>query len=147
MNAWLNLLPANWQPVLQQWAASANDRQTLASTVFFAGVILAQVGNAFACRTEKERGRNLGWLSNRFLLVSIAVELLVAVALIYWKPLADVFGLTPLPPIYWLGLGLYAPALYSLDRVRKSVLRRVGESRDRRRNGQQARLNRGDSVI
>jgi len=39
----------------------------LATTVFHAGVVAAQIGNAFACRTEKEYVRRLGWFGNRFL--------------------------------------------------------------------------------
>jgi magnesium-transporting ATPase (P-type) len=125
----ISLFPATWQPALQSLTTFSGQPATLASTVFFAGVILAQVGNAFACRTEKDRGRSLGWLSNRFLLLSIALELLLAITFIYWQPLAQLFGLAPLPPIFWLGLGLYAPALYSFDRIRKSVARRIGQAR------------------
>jgi P-type Ca2+ transporter type 2C len=131
LNSWITLLPADWQPLLQQWTASSSTSATLATTVFFAGVILAQVGNAFACRTEQDRGRSLGWFSNRFLLLSISIEVLLALILIYWPPLAQIFGLAPLPLIYWLGLGLFAPALYGFDRVRKSIARRLGEARQR----------------
>jgi len=139
----LTLLPTDWQPLVQQWTASASTPAALATTVFFAGVILAQVGNAFACRTERDRGRSLGWFSNRFLLLSIAIEVLLALILIYYPPLAQIFGLAPLPLIYWLGLGLFAPALYGFDRVRKSITRRLGEARGR----QLARLNHESHLI
>lgn len=97
----------------------------LATTVFFAGVVMAQVGNAFACRTEKERIRQLGLLSNRFLLAGIAVEIAVALALIYAQPLAAVFGHVPLPPFVWPGLILYAPILFMLEWVRKRITRHM----------------------
>jgi len=97
----------------------------LAITVFHAGVVMAQVGNAFACRTERERGRRLGWLSNRFLLWGILAEIVIILILIYFPPLARTFNHVPLPPIFWAGLSLYAPALYSLDWIRKSVVRRL----------------------
>ena len=97
----------------------------LAITVFHAGVVMAQVGNAFACRTERERGRRLGWLSNRFLLWGILAEIVIILVLIYFPPLARTFNHVPLPPIFWAGLSLYAPALYSLDWIRKSVVRRL----------------------
>src|SRR3990170_893619 len=97
----------------------------LAITVFHAGVVMAQVGNAFACRTERERGRRLGWLSNRFLLWGILAEIVIILVLIYFPPLARTFNHVPLPPIFWVGLSLYAPVLYSLDWIRKSVVRKL----------------------
>ena len=86
---------------------------------------MAQVGNAFACRTERERGRRLGWLSNRFLLWGILAEIVIILVLIYFPPLARTFNHVPLPPIFWVGLSLYAPVLYSLDWIRKSVVRKL----------------------
>jgi len=44
-------------------------------------------------------------------------------------PLADLFGHVALTPIYWIGLGVYAPALYVVDRMRKSVARRAARGR------------------
>jgi magnesium-transporting ATPase (P-type) len=55
----------------------------LAITVYYAGVVMAQVGNAFACRTERNRGRSLGWFSNPSLLRGIAIELAILLALVY----------------------------------------------------------------
>ena len=95
-----------------------------ATTVFHAGVVMAQVGNVFTCRTETERVFHVGWFSNRFLWFAVSIEILLILSFIYISPLAKVFGHVPLPPIYWLGLALFAPILYGLDRIRKSVLRR-----------------------
>jgi magnesium-transporting ATPase (P-type) len=85
---------------------------------------MAQVGNAFACRTELHRGRSLGWLSNPFLLYGVVIEIAIILALIYIPPLAAAFDHAPLPPIFWLVLVLYAPALYGLEWLRKSIARR-----------------------
>jgi magnesium-transporting ATPase (P-type) len=99
-------------------------RLATAITVFHAGVVMAQVGNAFACRTELHRGRSLGWLSNPFLLYGVVIEIAIILALIYIPPLAAAFDHAPLPPIFWLVLVLYAPALYGLEWLRKSIARR-----------------------
>jgi magnesium-transporting ATPase (P-type) len=96
----------------------------LAVTVYWAGVVMAQVGNAFACRTERLRGRALGWLSNPGLLVSVMIEILLVFVLVYYPPLAEVFDLVALPPVFWLGLGLFAPALYGLEWLRKMYFSR-----------------------
>jgi Ca2+-transporting ATPase len=105
---------------------SPSDSQVnlLAVTVYWAGVVMAQVGNAFACRTERLRGRALGWLSNPGLLGSVMIELILVLVLIYYPPLAQAFDHAALPPVFWLGLVLFAPALYGLEWLRKMYLAR-----------------------
>ncbi|MEW5987240.1 MAG: cation-transporting P-type ATPase [Chloroflexota bacterium] len=97
----------------------------LATTVFHAGVVTAQIGNAFACRTQVERVSRLGWFSNRFLWAAVGVEVALIGLLIYVPPLAHAFDHAPLPLRAWGWLILYAPVLYLLDRTRKSIVRRV----------------------
>jgi P-type Ca2+ transporter type 2C len=91
----------------------------LASTVFFSGVILAQIGNALACRSETNTVRKLGIFSNPGLLFAIGLELILGAGLIYVPLLARTFGNVPLPPVYGLGLVSFAPILYGLERTRK----------------------------
>jgi magnesium-transporting ATPase (P-type) len=99
------------------------DLYPTAVTVFYAGVVMAQVGNAFACRTERHRGRTLGWLSNSQLLVGIGVELLILLTLVYFPPFAHLFNHRPLPLLLWPGLVLFPLVIYSLDWIRKRILR------------------------
>ncbi len=107
----------------------------LAITVFHSGVVMAQVGNAFACRSEKEKGHRLGWFSNPFLLVGIAIEILIILALVYYAPLASLFQHVPLPAIFWAGLASYALVIYSLDRIRKEAVWRIERARAARQGG------------
>ena len=110
-------------------------RYPLAVTVFYAGVVMAQVGNAFACRTERNRGRSLGWASNPRLLLGIGIELAILIILVYVPPIASLFDHVPIPASFWLGLSLYPLVLYGLDWIRKWVLRwRAGSA-----HGQQIR--------
>jgi sodium/potassium-transporting ATPase subunit alpha len=95
----------------------------LATTTFHAGVVMSQIGNAFACRSETRNVRHMGWLSNRFLLIGVAIEIGLILSMIYIHPLAVAFEHQPLPPIYWLGLALFAPLLYGIERIRKSIFR------------------------
>jgi Ca2+-transporting ATPase len=95
----------------------------LATTVYFAGVVMAQIGNAFACRSERAGGKGLAWQSNRPLVFGVLVEIAVALGLIYLPGPRSVFGLVPLPPIAWLGLSAFAPAVFALDWIRRSVAR------------------------
>ncbi|HNB50432.1 MAG TPA: cation-transporting P-type ATPase [Anaerolineales bacterium] len=102
---------------------SAEQAYYLAVTVFHAGVVLAQIGNVFACRTETNRGRRLGWFSNRLIWIGVLAEVGLIVAMIYFPFLAHEFDHLPIPLIFWAWLGLYAPILYSLDWIRKGVVR------------------------
>ena len=63
----------------------------------------------------------LGWLSNRYLLLGIGVELVMLLALIYIPFLADLFEMTPLPLHAWPILAVFAPILIVLERIRKSA--------------------------
>ena len=111
------------------WLASINPLQlpeaqvrSLATTVFFLGVVTAQVGNAFACQSENG-SHGHGVLGNKALLIAVTAEVLLVAAMVYFRPLTTVFDLHSVPPIYWLGLALYAPMLYGLDRLRTRVSR------------------------
>jgi len=95
----------------------------LAVTAYLAGVVTAQVGNAFACRTEVTRGRSLGWFSNRFLLFSVGAELVLVIVLIYLPFVSHAFNNQPIPLVLWGWLILYAPLVYGLEEMRKSVIR------------------------
>jgi magnesium-transporting ATPase (P-type) len=95
----------------------------LAITVYYAGVVMAQVGNAFACRTERNRGRMLGWLSNPNLLRGIAIEIAILLALVYIPPLAGLFDHHPIPAVFWVGLVTFPFIIYGLDWIRKWVVR------------------------
>ena len=58
--------------------------------------------------------------------------------MIYIHPLAVAFEHRPLPPIYWLGLALFAPLLYGIERIRKSIFRsfsNLNQGKDRSDQG------------
>ncbi|MCX6025472.1 MAG: HAD-IC family P-type ATPase, partial [Chloroflexi bacterium] len=102
----------------------------LAVTVFYAGVVMAQVGNAYACRTEHGQVRQIGWLGNPLLLVGILVEIGLLLVLVYIKPIAALFGHVAIPPVYWIGLSFYPLILYLLDWTRRYLVRLMGRLRD-----------------
>jgi magnesium-transporting ATPase (P-type) len=132
---WYTLGRPDWQalprvdllPFLERLADPRGPGYILATTVFHAGVVAAQIGNAFACRTERDPVHRMGWLSNRALLAGIVLEGLLILALIYWAPLAGLFEHLPLPPVFWLGLLPFAPVVYLLEWLRKMLKRRGPE--------------------
>ena len=104
----------------------------LATTIFHAGVITTQIGNAFACRTERTSVFKIGLFSNRFLLVGFLVELTLITILIYAKPFQAIFEHGPLPARYWAFIALYAPAMLLAEEGRKAIVRWL-EARSLRR--------------
>ena len=111
-------------PFLLLPPASAGTTYLLATTVFHAGVVTGQIGNAIACRSEKSHLHQLGWFSNPLLLAGIAVEIILILMMVYLPPLARLFDHAPLPWTAWIGLALYAPCIYYLERLRKMLFRR-----------------------
>jgi len=110
-------------PTLFWLSLTETQAQTMAITVFHAGVVLAQVGNAFACRSEKSRNTRLGWWSNRYLLLGVLVELLGIWSIINFDFLAVHFEHVHIPYRYWLGLAFFPLILYSMEWVRKQIAR------------------------
>jgi P-type Ca2+ transporter type 2C len=102
----------------------------LAATVYHAGVVTSQVGNALACRSDHTRSTNLGWLSNRYLWIGIVIELAGIVSIIQIPFLAKIFKHTPLPIWMWMGLGMNTFVLYSIEWIRKAILRSLKNLRD-----------------
>jgi Ca2+-transporting ATPase len=104
----------------------------LATTMFHAGVITTQIGNAYACRTERTSVFKIGFFSNRFLLVGFLVELTLISILIYVQPFQTIFEHGPLPLQYWGFLFLYAPVMFLAEEARKAVMRRIEVRRSAR---------------
>jgi magnesium-transporting ATPase (P-type) len=98
-------------------------QNSLAISVYYAGVVMAQVGNAFACRTDRNRGRYLGWLSNPTLIRGVIIDIAILLALIYIKPLATLFGNVPIPLPVWGVLILFPVFIYGMDWIFKMVNR------------------------
>jgi magnesium-transporting ATPase (P-type) len=100
-----------------------NQAMILAATVYHAGVVMSQVGNALACRSDRARSSSLGWLSNKYLIVGIAIELLGVVSVIQIPFLAKIFNHAPLTIWMWMALGLNALVIYSIEWIRKAIVR------------------------
>jgi magnesium-transporting ATPase (P-type) len=112
----VSLLVAGWRP-----GAGPPDAASLlaASGAAFAAVVIGQAANAFACRSTTRSPGALGWASNRFLVISVGVELALLGLLLFLPPLANVLGHLPPPPAGWLVAGLAAPAVLAADALHK----------------------------
>ncbi len=115
-----------------QLFAISGDVNAVAHAVFLAGVAMAQIGNAFACRTSRARNIHMGWTSNWMLLAGVALTIVIILALVYYPPLARVFDNQAFPAVFLAFLPFYALALYGLEWLRKSAIRRMERKRERR---------------
>ena len=110
----------------------SGDVDAVARTVFLAGVVTVQVGNAFACRTSKAHNTQMGWGSNKTLLGGIALSLLLIAGLVYVLPLAEAFDNQIFPFILWPPLLLYALVLYTMEWLRKGLVRWTEKNKEER---------------
>jgi magnesium-transporting ATPase (P-type) len=110
-----------WRPGMTM--ADAGPVYTAATTMTLAGIVMSQVGNVFACRTERESIFRTGLFANRLVLWGIATELIVTALLIYTPFLQKLFGLAPLGIREWAFLLAFAPLLLLLEEGRKWVVR------------------------
>lgn len=106
-----------------QMLAADNILYVQATTACLGAIIASQVGNVFACRSFKESIFKLGFFSNRLLLLGIAVEVIIAVLIIY-NPLGNLlFGTAPLEVTVWLALAPFCIVVLAADELRKFYLR------------------------
>jgi potassium/sodium efflux P-type ATPase len=99
-----------------------------ATAMTLAAVVMTQVGNLFAHRTERVSILGLGprlFFGNRLIWLGIAIELVLIVMLVYLPFANGVFGTAPFDPGYWAFLVAWIPALLVADELRKAVLRRL----------------------
>jgi sodium/potassium-transporting ATPase subunit alpha len=96
-----------------------------ATTVTFAAIVLAQVANVFACRSDRLSVVRLGWFTNKLILWGIATELTL-LALITYTPVGnEIFGTRPLPLWIFGPLALGACVLLLAEECRKMIADRL----------------------
>ncbi|KIS29117.1 haloacid dehalogenase [Arthrobacter sp. SPG23] len=89
------LLGAGWTPGAE---LPASDVLMAASGAAFTTVVLAQLANAFACRSASVPPWRLGWFSNRLLLWAVLAELGLLAVFLFLGPLATLLGHAPPSP-------------------------------------------------
>ena len=94
-----------------------------ATTVTFAGIVLAQVANVFACRSDHLSVSTLGWRTNPLIVWGILTEIAL-LALITYTPIGnEIFGTGPLPLWIFGPLVLGALALLLAEEGRKIIVK------------------------
>jgi magnesium-transporting ATPase (P-type) len=112
---------AGWRP----WDAFADSGPLYleATTMTMAGIIMGQVGAGLAWRTNLQPVRSIGLLTNRLLLIGIALEVAMIALLAYTPGLDDLFHTSALGPWHWLFLLLWPPLVLGAEEARKALVR------------------------
>ena len=106
-----------------------------ASGAAFTAVVAGQMANAFACRSASLRPWQLGWFSNRYLILAVACEAGMLAAFLYLRPLAIILGQAP-PNVMSYGVALLAiPAVLAADSFQKHWSSRARTIEGRSVNG------------
>jgi magnesium-transporting ATPase (P-type) len=98
---------------------------SIASGTAFAAVVLGQLANAFACRSETRWVGRQGWRTNPLLVVAVAVEAMVLLAFIGLPPLADLLGGSWPNALGWAAALAAVPAVVLADALHKGFRARV----------------------
>ncbi|HEY9765508.1 MAG TPA: cation transporting ATPase C-terminal domain-containing protein, partial [Chroococcales cyanobacterium] len=99
---------------------------SVATTMTFAAIALAQVGNVLACRTERLSLFSIGIFSNRLILWGIILSGLFLYLMTEIPLLQSLFGTGPLGIKEWALLVTFPLILLSMDETRKLFLRMRG---------------------
>jgi magnesium-transporting ATPase (P-type) len=97
---------------------------TLYQRLIFRPLKLAQVGTAFAARTERASLRSVGAFSNPLLLAGIGAELALAAAIIYVPILQELLGTAALPAHLLLITVPFPFIVWGADEIRRYLARR-----------------------
>ena len=95
-----------------------------ASGAAFMTVVIAQSANAFACRSVRRPAWQLGWLTNRFLIVSVLIEVGFAFAVIAIPAAARLLDQDWPPAETWIVIVAAAPAVLLVDAAWKRAVRK-----------------------
>ncbi len=97
------------------------------TTMTFAGIVIAQVGNVLACRTSKVSILKTSLKSNKWIWLGIASQITIISAIVYIPLLQSLFGTTGLGLLDWAFLALLACIVILAEEIRKWVARRLAK--------------------
>jgi len=95
-----------------------------ATSACLAAIIVTQVVNVFLCRDPRASTFSTRVLGNRLILLGVAVEIALILAIVYTSWGQAAFGTAALPLEAWLFMLPFAAAMLLLEEVRKFVVRR-----------------------
>ena len=101
-----------------------------ATTACLACIVCVQIGNGFACRSNRESIFKIGFTTNRFYLWAILSEVAIINLFIFVPPFNRVFALKPLGWNVWAFMIIWAPIILFASELRKLIIRKVERSKE-----------------
>ncbi|MDT3736440.1 MAG: cation-transporting P-type ATPase [Denitratisoma sp.] len=98
-----------------------------ATTACLVAIVVMQVMNLFLCRHPLKSSLAFGLAANPLILVGLAAELALILAIVYTPAGNWLFGTAPVGADVWLLALPFAAAMWGLDEARKAWLRRAGK--------------------
>jgi len=95
------------------------------TTMTFAGIVIAQVGNVLACRTNKRSVFKTDVRSNKWIWIGIASQITILSFLVYVPLMQTLFGTTALDLVDWAFLALLTCIVLFAEEIRKWFTRRL----------------------
>lgn len=95
-----------------------------AATMSFLGIVIMQVANVFACRTEVASMFSVGFFKNKLLNIGVIFEIALTALLIYVPFLQKIFNTYSLSIKHWLFYLAFIPLLIGAEEIRKWLLRK-----------------------
>ena len=94
-----------------------------ATGIALAAVVMTQIGNLFAERSEITSIFKMPFFRNRMIWIGILTEVVIILMFVYLPIFNEFIGTGPFEPKYWLLLISMIPSLIVTDEIRKWVLR------------------------
>jgi len=118
------LYQGGWKPGMQlepNDTTFTNPLHLKAMTTLYFGIVVMQIANIFACRSEKYSAFKIGFLNNRLILWGIVFELIFASILIYTPFFQKIFNTIGLGWKEWTILFVFMAVIFFLEELRKKL--------------------------
>jgi potassium/sodium efflux P-type ATPase len=113
-----------WRPGVQlepDDMTFSNPLHLKAITMIFLGIVVMQVANVFACRSDRHSVFKLGFFSNKLIFWGIVFELLFAGAIVYIPFLQEVFQTIGIGWTDWGILFIFSLLIFVAEELRKKL--------------------------
>jgi magnesium-transporting ATPase (P-type) len=119
-----------WMAGGWHWGMPLDSRDPLyikGTTMTFAGIVVAQIGNVLACRTTKTSLFKTSLRSNKWIWLGIAAQVSIISFLVYVPSMQGFFGTTALGLNDWAFLAILAIVVVFVEEIRKWFSRRLNK--------------------
>ncbi|MCK9603072.1 MAG: cation-transporting P-type ATPase, partial [Candidatus Omnitrophica bacterium] len=120
------LYQGGWKPGMQlepNDTTFTNPLHLKATTIIFVGIVVMQIANIFACRSEKNSAFKAGFFSNKLILWGILFEIGLACLLIYVPFFQKIFSTIGLGWKDWGMLFIFMAVIFLLEELRKHMFK------------------------